>query len=197
MDFNASCSFCDSSAAERFSSCCSSAAESQSSIHAPLLAHGTPAPKSPSVTVASIEESLVASPVNSGPALGSPVVSIASSGNVASIEKNSVTSIVKSGPPPGSPVASIASCGASSESMESLPSLLEHSSDEESSDDERRASGPCTGSSTSSMDFDHGPFVNTMKTPALGRDSIFAGVEERKPKEELGTPNIAERVSAS
>ena len=174
------------------SSCGSSAAESQSSIHAPLLAHGTPAPKSPSVTVASIEESLVASPVNSGPALGSPVVSIASSGNVASIEKNSVTSIVKSGPPPGSPVASIASCGASSESMESLPSLLEHSSDDESC-----ASGPCTGSSTSSMDFDHGPFVNTMKTPALGRDSIFAGVEERKPKEELGTPNIAERVSAS
>ena len=46
-------------------------------------------------------------------------------------------------------------------------------------------------------DFDHGPFVNTMKTPALGRDSIFAGVEERKPKEELGTPNVAERVSAS
>ena len=42
-----------------------------------------------------------------------------------------------------------------------------------------------------------GPFVNTMKTPALGRDSIFAGVEARKPKEELGTPNIAERVSAS
>ena len=180
----------------RVSSCGSSAAESQSSIHAPLLAHGTPAPKSPSVTVASIEESLVASPVNSGPALGSPVVSIASSGNVASIA-NSVTSIVKSGPPPGSPVASIASCGASSESIEPLPSLLEHSSDEESSDDERRASGPCTGSSTSSMDFDHGPFVNTMKTPALGRDSIFAGVEERKPKEELGTPNIAEKVSAS
>ena len=192
MDFNASCSFCDSSAAESFSSCCSSAAESQSSIHAPLLAHGAPAPKSPSVTVASIEESLVASPVNSGPALGSPVVSIASSGNVASIEKNSVTSIVKSGPPPGSPVASIASCGASSESIEPLPAVLEHSSDDESC-----ASGPCTGSSTSSMDFDHGPFVNTMKTPALGRDSIFAGVEERKPKEELGTPNIAERVSAS
>ena len=183
MDFIASCSFCDSSAAERFSSCCSSAAESQSSIHAPLLAHGTPAPKSPSVTVASIAESSVASLVNSGPALGSPVVSIASSGPA-------LGSPVKSGPPPGSPVASIASCGASSESMESLPSLSEDSSDEESS-------GPCTGSSTSSMDFDHGPFVNTMKTPALGRDSIFAGVEERKPKEELGTPNVAERVSTS
>ena len=187
------------------SSCGSSAAESQSSIHAPLLAHGTPAPKSPSVTVASIEESLVASPVNSGPALGSPVVSIASSGNVASIA-NSVTSIVKSGPPPGSPVASIASCGASSEPIESLlPHLADISSDdasralvEENSDDEDCIdSGSCTGNSASSIEFEQLPFLNTKKTPALGMDSIFAGVEERKPKEELGTPNIAERVSAS
>ena len=73
------------SAAE--SSCGSSAAESQSSIHAPLLAHGTPAPKSPSVTVASIEECLVASIVNSGSALGIPVFSIAGSGNVASMKR--------------------------------------------------------------------------------------------------------------
>ena len=144
--------------------------------------------------------------VNSGPALGSPVVSIASSGNVASIEKDSVTSIVKSGLPPGSPVASIASCGASSEPIESLlPDSADISSDdasralvEENSDDEDCIdSGSCTGNSASSIDFEQPPFVNTMKTPALGMDSIFAGVEERNPKEELGAPNIAERVSAS